>query len=152
MQLILTKDVPKLGLAGELVTVKAGFGRNYLLPKGLALSATTKNVKELEAKRRIIAAAAAVAREAAASVAERLGGMTLQFSRLVGPDEKLFGSVTSRDISERLEKAGITIDHRKINLPESIKALGKYEATVTVATGTTATLRFWVVAKDEKAE
>lgn len=150
MQLILTKDVEHLGKAGELVTVKPGYGRNYLLPKGLAVTATTRNKSRLEHDRAAIETRIKKEVASAENIAERLNGMTLQFERLVGEDDKLFGSVTSRDIAEQLEKAGLELDHRKIVLDEPVKALGKYEVDVRLMPDVTATLKFWVVGKEKE--
>jgi large subunit ribosomal protein L9 len=150
MQLILTQDVDNLGDAGELVTVKPGFGRNYLLPQGLALSATKRNVKKLEHDRAMIAQKVAKQRSENESIAKRIGGMTLQFERLVGEGDKMFGSVTARDLSQQLGVAKIEVDSRRIQLPEAIKAVGKYEANVKLGAGVIAVLKFWVVGKDKE--
>src|SRR5690606_17297192 len=123
MQAILTETVDNLGRASELVTVKSGYGRNYLLPRKLAVTATPRNKAQLEHNKRSIEARVAKERASAAEVAERLNGMTLQFERLVGEDDKLFGSVTARDLAEQLEVAGVKLDHRKILLAEPVKAL-----------------------------
>lgn len=147
MQLILTRDVDQLGKAGELVTVKNGYGRNFLLPKGYALTATKRNVAELEHNRAMIAARVARERADAESVANRLNGMTLQFERLVGDEDKMFGSVTVRDLANQLEVAGVKLDARKIKLEEPIKALGKYEVPVKLGSNVEASLKFWVVGK-----
>lgn len=147
MQVILTKDVPNLGKAGELVNVKPGFGRNYLVPNGLAVSATAANVHRLEHEKRVIAKRVAKAQAAASSTAEKINLITLQFDRAVGDDDKLFGSVTSRDITDALKKAGVEIDHRWIQLDQPVKALGKYEAIVKLDAGVTATVKFYVVAR-----
>lgn len=149
MQLILTQDVDHLGKAGEVVTVKPGYGRNYLLPRGMAVSATTRNVRRVEHEKGVIERKVAKQTAEAQSIADRIGGMTLQFERLVGEDEKLFGSVSSKDIATQLDKAGIKVDHRKIALGEPVKALGKYEVDVKVHSGVKATLKFWVVGKDK---
>lgn len=149
MQVILTNDVEHLGKAGELVTVKPGYGRNYLLPKGLAVSATSRNVRRLEHEKRVISTRVAKQKGEADSMAARLNFMTLQFERRVGEDDKMFGSVTARNISEQLAIAGIDIDHRRIELDEPIKALGKYETDVRLQAGVTARLKFWVVGKDK---
>ncbi len=149
MQLILTQDVHKLGAAGELVSVKNGYGRNFLLPQGLALSATTRNVKRLEHHRAIIEQRVARQRTESESLASRINGMTLQFERLVGEGDKMFGSVTARDLASQLAVAKIEVDSRKINLPDAVKAIGKYEADIKLAGGVIATLKFWVVGKDE---
>lgn len=149
MQVILTKDVPNLGKAGELVNVKPGFGRNYLVPNGLAVSATAENVHRLEHDRRVIAKKVAKAQAAASSTAEKINVITLQFDRAVGEDDKMFGSVTSRDIAEKLSKAGVEIDHRAIHLEQPVKALGKYEAPVKLDAGVVATVKFYVVARSK---
>src|SRR5690349_11990774 len=107
MQVILTQDVANLGKAGELVTVKGGFGRNYLIPEGLAVSASVQNKQRLEHDKATIAKRIAKERGIAQSIADRLNGMTLQFERAVGEEEKMFGSVTSRDIAEQLKRANV---------------------------------------------
>lgn len=149
MQVILTQDVDHLGKAGELVAVKPGYGRNYLVPRGLAVSATVKNKNRLDHEKSLIEKKVAKERGIATEVAAKISVMTLQFERQVGEDEKLFGSVTSRDIADQLKKANVEIDHRWIQLDQTIKALGKYEVPVRLAAGVTATLKFWVVGKDK---
>ncbi|MBA3538956.1 MAG: 50S ribosomal protein L9 [Deltaproteobacteria bacterium] len=149
MQIILTQDVDNLGKAGELVSVKPGYGRNYLVPRGLAVTASVRNKTRLDHEKTLIEKRVAKERANATEVAARINGMTLQFERMVGEDEKLFGSVTNRDIAEQLKKAGVDIDHRIIQLDQAVKALGKYEAPVRLAAGVIATLKFWVVGKDK---
>ena len=149
MQIILTQDVDNLGKAGELVSVRPGYGRNYLVPRGLAVSATVSNKNRLDHEKATIERKVAKERATATEIATRINGMTLQFERNVGEDEKLFGSVTSRDITEQLKKANVEIDHRWIQMDNSVKALGKYEVPVRLAAGVTATLKFWVVGKDK---
>jgi large subunit ribosomal protein L9 len=146
MQVILTQDVPNLGSAGELVSVRPGFGRNYLVPRGMAVSATAANVHRLEHEKRVIAKKVAKERAGAEAEAERINVITLQFDRQVGEEDKMFGSVTSRDLAEQLKKAGVEIDHRQIVLDQPIKALGKYEVQVKLSAGVTATFKFFVVA------
>jgi large subunit ribosomal protein L9 len=148
MQVILTHDVDTLGKAGDVISVKPGFGRNYLLPKGLAVSATARNMKRLEHERHVIESRLAKQQAESQSLASRLNGMILQFERRVGEDDKMFGSVTGRNIAEQLQVAGIAIDHRLIQLDEPVKALGKYEVSVKLKGDVTATLKFWVVSKD----
>jgi large subunit ribosomal protein L9 len=148
MEVILLQDVAGLGPAGKLVSVKNGYGRNYLLPQRMAVLATMRNKSKLEHDKTTIAARVAKERADAESIAERINLMTLQFERRVGEDEKLFGSVTSRDLGEQLAVAGVDIDHRKIVLGEPVKALGKYEAPVKLGASVEATLKFWVVAQD----
>ena len=149
MQIILTQDVDNLGKAGELVSVRPGYGRNYLVPRGLAVSATIKNKNRLDHEKALIEKRVAKERATATEIAGRINIMTLQFERMVGEDEKLFGSVTNRDIADQLKRAGVDIDHRTIQLDQAIKALGKYEVPVKLAAGVTASLKFWVVGKDK---
>ncbi|MBA3463927.1 MAG: 50S ribosomal protein L9 [Deltaproteobacteria bacterium] len=149
MQVILTQDVDNLGKAGELVTVKPGYGRNYLVPRGLAVSATVRNKNRLEHEKALIERRVSKERATATELAAKINIMTLQFERNTGEDEKLFGSVTSRDIQEQLKRAGVDIDHRWIQLEQSVKALGKYEVPVRLAAGVIAQLKFWVVGKDK---
>jgi len=147
MQVILTQDVTHLGKAGEVVNVRPGYGRNYLVPNGLAVTATAANVHRLEHDKRSIAKKIAKERAGADSLAERINVMTLQFDRQVGDDDKLFGSVSSRDITEQLKKAGVEVDHRWVQLDQPVKALGKYEVGIRLMAGVVATLKFFVVAK-----
>ena len=149
MQVILTQDVANLGKAGELVSVKPGYGRNYLVPNGFAVSATVRNKNRLEHEKALIERKVAKERASANEIATKINAMTLQFERVVGEDEKLFGSVTSRDIAEQLKKAGVEIDHRWVQLDSAVKALGKYETNVRLAAGVSAVLKFWVVGKDK---
>ena len=149
MQVILTQDVEHLGKAGELVSVRPGYGRNYLVPRGYAVSATVRNKNRLDHEKALIERKVAKERASATEVAAKINVMTLQFERMVGEDEKLFGSVTSRDITEQLKKAGVDIDHRWVELPNAVKALGKYEVPVRLAAGVVASLKFWVVGKDK---
>jgi large subunit ribosomal protein L9 len=149
MQVILTQDVPNLGKAGELVSVRPGYGRNYLVPNGYAVTATVSNKNRLDHDKAVIERRVAKERAQADEIATRINGMTLQFERQVGEDEKLFGSVTSRDIAEQLKKANVEIDHRWVQLDQPVKALGKYEVPVRLAAGVVATLKYWVVGKDK---
>jgi large subunit ribosomal protein L9 len=149
MQLILTQDVPNLGKAGELVSVRPGYGRNFLVPRGYAVTATVHNKNRLDHEKAVIERKVAKERTIANDLATRINGMTLQFERMVGEDEKLFGSVTNRDIQDQLKKANVDIDHRWIQLDQSVKALGKYEVPVRLAAGVVAQLKFWVVGKDK---
>ena len=149
MQVILTQDVANLGKAGEVVSVRPGYGRNYLVPRGYAVTATVTNKNRLDHDKAVIERRVAKERATANDLATRINGMTLQFERIVGEDEKLFGSVTNRDITEQLKKANVDIDHRWVDLDAPVKALGKYEVPVRLAAGVVATLKFWVVGKDK---
>ena len=149
MQVILTQDVENLGKAGELVSVRNGYGRNYLVPRGLAVTATVRNKNRLDHEQGLIERKVAKERASANELAGRINGITLQFERIVGEDEKLFGSVTNRDIADQLKRAGVEIDHRTIQLDQAVKALGKYEVPVRLSAGVVASLKFWVVGKDK---
>ena len=113
------------------------------------MTATVRNKNRLDHEKALIEKRVAKERATANELATRINGMTLQFERQVGEDEKLFGSVTSRDIAEQLKRANVEIDHRWVALDQPIKALGKYETPVKLAAGVTATLKFWVVGKDK---
>jgi large subunit ribosomal protein L9 len=150
IQVILTQNVDNLGKAGQLVTVKNGYGRNFLIPKGLAVVANARNKTRLEHERVSIERQLARQRTDAEGIAQRLATMTLQFERLVGEDDRMFGSVTTRDIQKQLEVAGVEIDHRKIELSEPIRSLGKYDIPVHLGADVVATLKFWVVGKERE--
>jgi large subunit ribosomal protein L9 len=130
MNLILTQDIDKLGQAGDVVKVKPGYGRNYLLPRGLAMLATDGRVNELAHKRRVVEDL--VRKEVAGHelVAKQLAGVALDFEVKVGEEGKLFGSVTHSDIAARLAERSFTVDRRKIQLSEPIKQVGEYDVTV----------------------
>ena len=147
MQLILREDVHNLGKAGELVNVKPGYGRNYLLPQGKAVLASEKNVAMIEHERKLIAARTAKLLGDARSVADRLNQTEVTVERQVGGEDKIFGSVSTRDIEAALADKGVKIDRRKIVLAEPIKSLGVYTLDVRLAPEVIAKLKVWVVAK-----
>jgi large subunit ribosomal protein L9 len=147
MQVILCEDVSNLGKMGEVVNVKPGFGRNYLIPRGLALSATTRNVHRLDHDKRVIAQQDEKRRRDAQSFKEKLEAISLTIAKNVGSDEKLFGSVTNREVAEALKEEGIEIDRKVIQLDQPIKALGVYTVVVKLAREVNASLKLWVVAK-----
>lgn len=130
MKVILKQDIPSLGKAGQVVTVKDGYARNYLIPKGLALVADEKNLKLLEYQRRKIEEEAKRRRQDAESVAQRLREIELNIKAKAGEDQKLFGSITPKDVSEALQSLGFTIDKKQIEITEPIKRLGDYEVEV----------------------
>jgi large subunit ribosomal protein L9 len=145
MQVILTQDVSNLGAAGELVSVRDGYGRNFLLPRKLAVLATAKNVSRIEHEKRSIAARTAKEWKTAQEFAGKLEGTTVNVARQSGDGDKLFGSVTARDVGEALTAAGYPVDHRKIDLAEPIKSLGLHEVVVKLGNGIQATIKVWVV-------
>jgi len=126
MEIILREAVPHLGAAGEVVKVKDGYARNYLLPKGLAYPATEGNKKRIAFESERIAKLRTGEKQAAETEATRIAGISLSFPMKVGEEEKLYGSVTAGDIQRRLEEQGIHIDKRKVDLPEPIRALGEF--------------------------
>ncbi|ADU62241.1 MAG: 50S ribosomal protein L9 [Pseudodesulfovibrio sp.] len=130
MKLILRADVDALGRLGEIVTVKAGYGRNYLIPQGLAKPATPANLKAFELERRKLQENANSLRAQAQGLADRIAATPLTIEVRVGEGDKLYGSVTSTNIGDVLEAAGINIDRRKIVLSDPIRSLGEYEVEV----------------------
>lgn len=127
MQVILREDVYNLGKSGELVTVKEGYARNYLLPRNLAMLASSANVRQLEHEKQVIELRQQKLKGAAQEEAKKLGGVKVTIKRKVGEQDKLFGSVTALDIAEALAAAGHKLDRRLIHLPEPIKAVGQFE-------------------------
>jgi large subunit ribosomal protein L9 len=146
MQVILREDMPNLGKSGELVTVKPGYGRNYLIPQGIAVLATDRNVKQLEHQKKIISARNAKLLKDSQSVADKLATLTVKIARQSGEDGKLFGSVGTRDIEEAANKLGVTIDRKKINLPEAIKHTGEFQVEVKLGQGVVGKLKVIVEA------
>jgi len=130
MKLILREDVENLGRGGELVDVKPGYGRNFLLPRGLAVPANPKNVRELEHQKSVAAAKAAKQKASAQAVAKRLAETPITLRRKVGEQDKLYGSVTALDVAEALTARGLDIDRRSIDLAEPIKSVGAFEVPV----------------------
>jgi large subunit ribosomal protein L9 len=130
MKVILREDVENLGRGGELVEVKPGFGRNYLLPRGLAVVANPKNIREIEHQKAVASAKAAKTKASAEALAKRLSDTPLTLRRKSGEQDKLFGSVTAIDLAEALAQRGLSIDRRSIDLAEPIKTLGDFEVPV----------------------
>ncbi len=145
MEVILRKTVANVGRAGEIVKVKNGYGRNFLIPKGYAYIATAKNKRrvEAEAKRRSDQVAADEA--SAQDLADRLNQVEVHIKGKVGEGDKLFGSITSTDIAEDLAGQGLTIDKRMIELEHPIKAIGVYKVPVRLHPSVHAEIRVWVV-------
>jgi large subunit ribosomal protein L9 len=146
MQVILLDDVPKLGNTGDLVNVKPGYARNYLLPKNKAALASERNKHELEHQRREAGKKREKMKSGAVDLGKRLEGTIVTIDRKVGENDKLFGSVTTQDIERELEKAGFEIDRRRILLEQPVKALGIYKLGVKLHADVTATIQLWVVA------
>ncbi|HJQ67105.1 MAG TPA: 50S ribosomal protein L9 [Gemmatimonadales bacterium] len=130
MEIILREDVQHVGKAGEVVKVKDGYARNFLLPKGLAYPATEGNKKRIAFEADRLARQRAAEKQTAEGEAAKLAGLSLTFPVKVGEEEKLYGSVTAGDIQRRLEEQGIHVDKRKIDLPEPIRALGEFRVGI----------------------
>jgi large subunit ribosomal protein L9 len=130
MEIILREDVQHLGKAGDVVKVKDGYARNFLLPKGLAYPATEANKKKIAFEADRIAKQRAAERSAAEGEAAQLAAVALTFPMKVGEEEKLYGSVTASDIQRTLEERGLHVDKRKIDLPEPIRALGEFRVGI----------------------
>jgi large subunit ribosomal protein L9 len=135
VRVILKRDVDKLGSAGELVRVRPGFARNFLLPRALAVVATDSNVRQIEHERKLAVAAAAKQKGAAEAVASKVNGLVLEIEAQAGEGDRLFGSVTTRDVAEALHKRGIDLDRKHLELPDAIKALGEYDVSVRLGSG-----------------
>jgi len=130
MDVLLCEDVDNLGQRGQVVKVRAGYGRNYLLPQGLAIKASAGNKKMLDEQRRLLAKREQREHLAAQSESEKLQGLELRFERRVGEHGILFGSVTALDIAEALKERGLAVERRRIGLREHIKEVGDYDVTI----------------------
>jgi large subunit ribosomal protein L9 len=144
MQIILQEDVDKLGHRGDVVTVKPGYARNFILPRKLGIEATAGNMKALERIRTSLAKKTATELDAAQKQAGLLNGVALKFARKTGENDQMFGSVTSADIAEVLAAQGFKIDKRQIQLTEPIKAIGERDVTVKVFRDVTAVIKVTV--------
>jgi large subunit ribosomal protein L9 len=147
IQVVLQQDVDKLGKSGELVRVRPGFARNYLLPRQLAVPATTSAVKRIEHDRAVALARTEKAKKEAREAADKISALTVTITQKAGEDGRLFGSVTAKDIAAAFAAKGVVIDRRKIALRESIKSVGTFEFKVALVSDVVATLKVEVVAK-----
>jgi len=141
VQVILREEMPNLGTIGDVVKVKPGYARNYLLPRGLAVEASVRNLHELEHQKRVIADKRLREQKSAAAIADKLGSVKLEFEVRAGEDGKLFGSVTNQDVHRRLEERGFSIERRRILLDEPIKSLGSHDVVVHLGPDTKTTLK-----------
>jgi large subunit ribosomal protein L9 len=148
MRVILRDNLDNLGKAGEVVSVRAGYGRNYLLPNGLAVPATEKDEARLQHEQRLIAQRMAKLAKQLQSEAEQLAQVSVSLARAVGEEDKLYGSVTNRDIAQALAEQNLKVDARKILLDEPIKTLGMTEVPVKLGHDVTAKIKVWVVKKE----
>ena len=145
MEVILRHAVENLGKPGDVVKVKNGYARNYLLPHNLAYEATPGNLKRIQQERARLEAAENQRRDAAQEIATKLEQVSLTFSARVGEEGKLFGSVTAADIAQQLEQQGFHIEKRQIDLHEPIKSLGVYRVPVRLHADVKPEIRVWVI-------
>jgi large subunit ribosomal protein L9 len=132
MKVILREDVRNIGSMGQIIDVADGFGRNYLVPRGLAVEANTKNIKSLEHEKKVIQEKAKKIRNQAQDLAGKISNTTLVIKAKAGEEGKLFGSVTTMDVAEQLKKAGFDIDKKKISMEEPIKRIGSHTVKIKI--------------------
>ncbi len=147
VEVILRDDVPSLGKIGQVVRVKPGYARNFLLPRGLAVEANSKNLHVLEHHKRVIGAKAERERKAAEGLAQKLGSLKLTVQARAGEEGRLFGSVTNLDVERLLADRGFQVDRRRIQLAEPIKQLGTYPIVIQLGRDVRATVELIVAAE-----
>jgi len=148
MKIVLKKDVEKLGNAGDIVKVKDGYARNYLIPKGFGIVANEKNVRELEFHKKVIQKRIDGEYGVANELVEKLASVDISISKKVGEEGKLFGTVTNREIGDALVEKGVEIDYKNIVIADPIKKAGVYEIEVKVFREVKGKLKLWVVAQE----
>ena len=145
IQVILKDNVENLGKSGELVRVRPGYARNFLVPRGLAAAATRANIAQVEHEKAVAIARAAKLRADAEAIAKRLSDVSLSIAVQVGEGDRVFGSVGTKDIADALKKKGHSIDRKKIVLPDALKTLGDHQVTLKLGHDVTATIKVTVV-------
>jgi large subunit ribosomal protein L9 len=145
MKVILKEEIEKLGKMGDMVVVKNGYARNFLIPRGLAAEASTKNLRALEHEKRVIQERARKRRKSAEAFSGTLSALTVTIKAKAGEEEKLFGSITTMDIADAVKAAGHEVDRKKIALQEPIRRLGQYTVEVKLGHDVTASLNVEVV-------
>ena len=146
-EVILQQDVPSLGTSGELVKVRPGYARNYLIPQKMAVAATARNRAQIEHQKKAAIARAAKLQASAEAIAKRLAELEITIPAVAGQDERLYGAVTTRDIAQHIENHVLIVNHKTLQLPEPIKRLGNYEVSAKLGSSVTATFKVSVVAK-----
>ena len=147
IKVLLQNDVPSLGAGGEIVRVRPGFARNYLLPRGLAVPATAGNQARIDDLRRQVASQAKQQLGQANALAAQIAGASVSIERAVGEEGKMYGSVTTKDIEDAFAKAGVKVDRKKIVLKDPIKEIGTFEVPIKLHTSVTANLKVTVKKK-----
>lgn len=140
-EVLLREDIENLGIRGQIVRVRRGYARNYLLPRGLAVASSAANLKQIENERRVLAKREAREKAAAEQSVKDLAGVSLSFERKAGDEGRLFGSVTTIDIARALEEQGRTVDRHHIRLKDPIKQIGEYDVTVRLHREVTSTIK-----------
>ncbi len=149
MKLILKEDVANLGKAGEVVTVKDGYGRNYLIPNQLAMPASDKNIKQLEHARRLVKVHRRKVAAHSAEIREAIAAVSVEITKRAGEEDKLYGSVTNIEIAEQLAAKGVKVDRRTIVVDEPIKTLGEHVVHIKLKESEPAPLTVKVVAEQD---
>jgi len=149
MEVILNKTIDNLGLEGDIVKVKPGYARNFLIPQQMAMPVSKQNLARLQQEKDAIAARLERERKEADALSGKLSGITIEIARRVGDDDRLFGSVTTTDIAEVLEANGISVDRRSIVLNEPIKSLGETKVVVKVGFQMTTEINVQVIPETE---
>jgi large subunit ribosomal protein L9 len=144
VQVVLKQDVENLGSAGEIVKVRPGYARNYLLPRSLAAVATRTNMRQVEHEKQAAIVQAAKLKKGAEALAAQIEGQRVEVRAQAGEGDKLFGSVTTRDVHDALARLGVDIDRKKLVLPDAIKSLGEYDLTVKLGSEVTASFKLVV--------
>jgi len=148
IQVILQSDVDNVGKSGDLVKVRPGYARNFLLPRQLALPATTAQINRVNHDKAVAVARAEKVKKEAQEIATKIGALVVKIARPVGEDERLFGAVTTKDIENAVRAAGMpTFDRKKMHLADAIKNLGTFEIPVKLHAEVTATLKLEVIKK-----
>jgi large subunit ribosomal protein L9 len=145
MKVILRQNFETLGEAGQIVSVKDGYGRNFLIPRGIAYVATSRNLRQFEQDKQRLEAKKNREKRMAETLKEKLDGVSVTAAVPVGEEDRVFGSVTAQDIADLLVAKGFEVDKRKILLNETIKALGIYEVPIKLHSEVQATIKVWVV-------
>lgn len=147
VQIVLQETVKNLGKPGSIVKVRPGYARNFLIPRGLAVPASANNVQRIEHEQKLALARAAKLKGEAEAVAQQLANVVVEIAKTVGEEDKLYGSVTSREVADALAQKGYAVDRKKIELPESVRSVGEYECKVRLGSEVTTTFKLRVTAK-----
>jgi large subunit ribosomal protein L9 len=147
IQVVLQNDVDNVGKSGDLVKVRPGYARNFLLPRSLAVPATTAQVNRIKHEKAVALAKSEKLRKESTDLAGKLSALSIKLPHQVGEDDKLFGSVTTKEIEAAIKAAGFVVDRKKMQLAEPIKALGTYEIPIKLTSDVTATVKVEVTKK-----